>query len=436
MTFTFILNFLLILIFLVSCNSNKNTIKLNINEITLIIGESYKIDLMEYSNYKHTYKSNDENIITVNNQGEVKALNKGETKVIITFKEGKYKDIKKSITFIIKEPLQVNKTKTIEAKDLYDNMDLENSNNLKLTNNKLMLIDNTKSATYESKMIKVSTFNELVLTYNINDYNKGSLVISASVGNEQDFSEFLTIATLLNGKNMSIRDQSNDFAYMNIDTLVNKDLKNNYIKLKIRINPNDNIYIKNISVTTKLKSDEFIYNEDDLMEKIIDVPKINQLSVPTIGNLICSPTSVAMVLNYYGLNVDQIETSNKVYDSTYNIYGNWTFNASYAGSFENIKSRVEYINNFKDVINYIENDIPVVFSITTRSLEDLNGSIMSFPAGHLIVLVGFKLIDDVWYGVFNDPAEYSDNKVLKYYKMEEVLNVWKNYTYIIEAINE
>ena len=35
------------------------------------------------------------------------------------------------------------------------------------------------------------------------------------------------------------------------------------------------------------------------------------------------------------------------------------------------------------------------------------------------------------HGVFNDPAEYEDSKVERKYPLDQVLNVWRQYIYII-----
>lgn len=53
----------------------------------------------------------------------------------------------------------------------------------------------------------------------------------------------------------------------------------------------------------------------------------------------------------------------KVYDNSKGIYGNWIFNVSYVGLLDGIVVRVEYIEDFSVVIDYILNDILVVFLI-------------------------------------------------------------------------
>ena len=84
------------------------------------------------------------------------------------------------------------------------------------------------------------------------------------------------------------------------------------------------------------------------------------------------------------------------------------------------------------LMTYINQDIPVVLSIKTRSKEDLKGSIMAYPSGHLIVLTGFTQIDGTWYALVNDPAEYDDFKVKRIYKLSELLDAFKGYTYVLK----
>lgn len=318
------------------------------------------------------------------------------------------------------------------ADKLYELSDENETTNLSLEDGLMGLINQNNSGIYQSKALKVVAFKELVLSFNLREVSDGSVMFFVAVGNESEFSSFYTMGTWLNGKYRSSSNQNDDFAKVNIDTLINREVSNEFIKIKVVINPGETSKLKNITITTKKVDDTFNYNESDLIEKVLQVPEIAQLSIPKIGNLICSPTSITMVLNYYGNNLDVVEVASYVLDTTTNIYGNWSFNVSYAGSFEGLIGYVQYINDIKDVVNYIKEDIPVVFSISTKEKSDLEGSIMAYPAGHLIVLVGFEKINNEWYGVFNDPAEYENNKVLRKYPIKQVLDAWKLYSYVIK----
>lgn len=331
------------------------------------------------------------------------------------------------------ELILINKTKTLNHLDLWEvRNDLE-TKGLKLSDKGIVVDSQASLLKYESDEIPINEFSELVLSWNVKNMNDSQLVFFIAVGHDNDFSKFHAMGSFKEDNNRSISTEYDEQLSVNIDTLVNKNENNNKIKIRINITPNNNkdLIIKNITVTTKPLNSELIYDEGLLKNHLIDIDPLQQLSIEKIGNIICSPTSTAMVINYYGYNYSQEEMAAKVYDYGRKIYGNWTFNVSYAGSLDGIYSRVEYILDFSKIVNYIKNDIPVVFSITTTKLSDLDGSIMAFPSGHLIVLIGFEKIDGTWYGIFNDPAEYEDSKVLRKYRMEQVLNVWKQYSYII-----
>lgn len=338
---------------------------------------------------------------------------------------------------VIEEPIEVkvDGTKTIYADELWHIKEEAAIINLSLDSNKsIVLEDAAQQATYESTPIEVNHFSELVLSWNVKNLKDARITFFVSLGDGTNFGSYQVMGLFKDENHMSFNSLDDPYGRVSIDTLINKDpSKNNYIKLKFTViaGSADQLEIKNISVTTKNVDSALTYDASKLTNKVIDVAPMQQLSIPNIGNVICSPTSVAMVLNHYGYTFTQQEMAKKVYDNSKGIYGNWTFNASYAGSLDGIAARVEYIEDFSVVIDYILNDIPVVFSISTTSADQLKGAIMAFPAGHLVVLKGFEEIDGVWHGIFNDPAEFEDSKVERKYPMEQVLKVWRQYTYII-----
>lgn len=229
---------------------------------------------------------------------------------------------------------------------------------------------------------------------------------------------------------MSKKNQENNFGKVNTDILINKNLDNKYIKLKFIVKPNSQgLMIHNLSIT-KTQDDSLNFDESLLIEKTLDVPKINQRSVPEIGSRICSPTSLTMVLKYYNKNLNSVFVASEVYDHEENIYGNWSFNTSFAYRY-GLYSRVEYINDFNVIINYINRNIPVIMTIGVATILDPNNKI-NYPHGHLIVLTGFKKINNVWHAIVNDPATYKDEDVCKFYQLDSLLSAFKNIVYIIK----
>jgi hypothetical protein len=67
---------------------------------------------------------------------------------------------------------------------------------------------------------------------------------------------------------------------------------------------------------------------------VLNVPQLSQMvREPSIADSICSPTSLAMILNYYGTAVQPETAAWGAYDYGYEDFGNWPFNTAYAASF-------------------------------------------------------------------------------------------------------
>lgn len=318
-------------------------------------------------------------------------------------------------------------TFTFNAEKLWEIKDYQQTKNFSYNNGFLQVTNKTLQATYQSTKININTFLELVLSWNFTSLNS-DILFMVKLGNGMDFSDFFILGHYNNDVYKSVKNQDTSFGKVFTDLLVNKNLENTFIVLKFIVKDSRDFSLKNISLTRKPNS-SFVFDESLLTEKEIIVPKINQKSVPLIGNSICSPTSLTMVLNYYNNNLNNTTIAKQVYDYEENIYGNWSFNASFAYNY-GLYSRVEYVNNFKDIISYINNDIPVIMSIGVAKVKDPNNEI-NYPYGHLVVLTGFTKIDNIWHAIVNDPATFVDEKVLKHYKLDSFLSAFKYYTYII-----
>ncbi|HHW79890.1 MAG TPA: hypothetical protein GX742_03690 [Acholeplasmataceae bacterium] len=414
--------------------SKKEEPKFTFNDksITLEIGDEFRLEYELTKGFKVEFDLDNNDVITLED-GVVKALNSGSVTITGTV-EGY--DVQDTIEIIISEgetELYVSGTKTFYAEDLVNiatKMD-----NLEFKDNKLVLVNKDISATYESTPIEFNEFEELVLTWNATTNDGTATTFRLAIGDGNNFSIDFIMGYYQNNNLRSIGSQSDNFASVSIDTLINKDTTNNkyvIIKFVVIASENNVTEIKNISVTSKQVNTSIVIDYSLLFDKTIAVPPKQQLAIPAIGNLICSPTSLSMVIDYYGYETDVVTVANAVSDKgARGIFGNWTLNASYAGSFDNITSRVEYINEFSQLVDYIKNDIPVILSIRTTSKEQLEGTIMAYASGHLLVLSGFKERDGKWYAVVNDPAEHVDENVIREYPIEQLMNVWRNYTYIL-----
>jgi hypothetical protein len=118
-----------------------------------------------------------------------------------------------------------------------------------------------------------------------------------------------------------------------------------------------------------------------------------------IRKMICSPTSTSMVLQFYGIDRPTVENAEAIYDSTYDLFGNWGRAVSRAGEF-GLDAYLRRFRNWDQVHEMIARGTPVIASIRFRRGE-VKGFLYEYTTGHLLVIRGFKPNGDV---IVNDPA--------------------------------
>lgn len=158
--------------------------------------------------------------------------------------------------------------------------------------------------------------------------------------------------------------------------------------------------------------------------KCIDVPQRAQGNYPN-GGVLCSPTSVSMMLWHYStvlkkpeLNKDVPEVENHVWDEVYKGAGNWPFNTAYAGSFDELVSYVTRMDGIGNLEAWIDKGLPVICSVSFDLLRGL--PLSPTESGHLVVLVGFTKDGDP---IINDPA--FKKQVRKVYPRHDFEQGWQ-----------
>jgi hypothetical protein len=154
------------------------------------------------------------------------------------------------------------------------------------------------------------------------------------------------------------------------------------------------------------------------------------------GEAWCSPTSTAMVVDYWHAGPTRAETSwvdpsyadpqvdhaaRSVFDYTYDGAGNWPFNTAYAAS-RGLEGFVTRLRSLTEAEKFIRAGIPLVTSLSFDS-DELDGAGYS-TSGHLMVLVGF---DRSGNPVMNDPASHlipSDSQVRVTYDRAQFEAAW------------
>lgn len=239
------------------------------------------------------------------------------------------------------------------------------------------------------------------------------------------------------GSRTSLKDQKDDLGDLQTDTLV---LFKPATLCEVKIRWTGTEELKSVplkALTLNFASGEAsLLNRDSLKDAWgveLSIPTYCQGDYPN-GGVICSPTSTAMVLNYWGESksndgwkAQPTDVVKGVYDHAWKGTGNWIFTAAYVGSMEGMRAGVHRLGDLRDLETLIANKIPVVCSVSYGMLK---GKPEPEPNdGHLVVLRGFTKDGNP---IFNDPGRRDVRQV---YKRADFQRAWKASTQTVYLIH-
>lgn len=109
--------------------------------------------------------------------------------------------------------------------------------------------------------------------------------------------------------------------------------------------------------------------------KALSVPERTQMAY-TNGGVLCSPTTVSMIMTYWAqqlrrpeLDHDVPDIVNAIYDANWKGTGNWPFNVAYAGSYRGIRAYVTRLSDLAEVEDWIAVGVPVGMSVCANRLH-------------------------------------------------------------------
>lgn len=168
--------------------------------------------------------------------------------------------------------------------------------------------------------------------------------------------------------------------------------------------------------------------------KTLPVPELTQMAYPN-GGVLCSPTTVSMLLRFWGgkmhredLKIDVPEIAAGIYDAKWHGTGNWVFNMAFAGSQKGMRGCVTRFSDVSELEDWIAAGFPVGLSVC----YDLLRGQPSEPSGHLVVCAGFTETGDA---IINDPGTRLN--VRKTFSRENLIKGWgysRNTVYLIYPI--
>ena len=157
----------------------------------------------------------------------------------------------------------------------------------------------------------------------------------------------------------------------------------------------------------------------------LDVPFRSQKTPkPELAGRLCSPTSVAMVLAYQGMDVPVIDVARRTYDAMEDLYGNWPHNVQAAHTLGRPASLARF-DRWSEVERVLAAGQPIIASIRAGPGE-LRGAPYAKTDGHLIVLRGLNERGDV---LVNDPSVSTAALGQLVYRREDLTIVWMHRTH-------
>lgn len=331
--------------------------------------------------------------------------------------------------------------RAIHQLDFYDNGADWNGfqfNNLVINGDRSQLIIGDGRARLTSPIVKTRfSFNEILLSWNCYADDSSGLAITLFVSKDSilwhDFAyldwghypeAFHTGDGDSTGKRMA------DIGFVDTD-IIKLNNPANYYKFVIDFSHGDSLpfYLDRIIVcyTNSLANSRQFARFGQIASKPrsinLAVPFIAQGSLPdSIAGLTCSPTCVAMVLNYFGHQYAALEVAATAHDSFNQTYGNWPYNVEAAYLLGLKKTWVGRHNSFGELAGELEQGKPVIISI-----EALPGKLTGAPYetaannGHLIVVRGF---DGQGRVLVNDPAGGDPQEGIIAYDIKELTDAW------------
>jgi uncharacterized protein YvpB len=338
-------------------------------------------------------------------------------------------------------------------------------------NGAITLEDDSKSGTYTSPIIKTSPFEYMILSWNADTPEDSNITIHGRVRVNGEWSKWLSWGTWSTSSypdengNLVLpgsapgHEQEDSIAKVAIDELYVKGRTGetaDAFQYRLLLNsgsksgskPSVRLFASTIrnTLTGQVIPAAVPANADKLakLDQDLDVPTYSQaVRDPMISSSICSPTSVAMALNYYGHEISPEQSAWFAHDYRANIFGNWSFNVASATSFD-LSGYVAYFvqdeggDPWLQVKEQIAAGNPVIVSVRYRSPESsepyplVEGVPISSTGGHLVLVRGFTWEDGVEYVVVNDSAAGDNEGVHRKYRADQFAEAWiKKVAYVL-----
>ncbi len=309
-------------------------------------------------------------------------------------------------------------------------------------NGALRLEEGAASGTYTSDVIGVEPFEYLVASWNA-DVPKGAkleVFVRAYVDMHADWTSWMSWGTWSASITRGSKDSEDALAFMDVDTLTisgSEGESASLVQMKAVLTAaedGESPVLRQLACTYKNTLEgqaitpAYYGEEIELPASVrLDTPAYSQMiREASIASLMCSATTISVLLNDRGEDVMPEEIALINYDKTYDGFGNWSYSVAAAGSF-GYDAYCQY-GDFDLLRQELAHGYSV--GISVKYSDTQNGSypyLENAPlstAGHLITITGYETIDGVDYFYSSDSAAGADMECVRRYRADQLDACW------------
>ncbi len=316
-----------------------------------------------------------------------------------------------------------------------------NRENVVLDSDVIKLVDLKKEGFIESEEIDCDSFSKMVCSWvAITDENR-TVEVMVRVRVNSKWSKYFTYGNWGLGKRNYYENDEDEVAEIYVDEIyIKNDMKADAVQYKVilRAEGKDSPLLKYVCVMLHSNVNNYEYQSDNTsLPKIVEynVPRLNQNVVPEIGEEICSASTTCMLLKYFGFDFSEFDEFEHRYMAslvidpghTESTYGNWAFNTAVIGAF-GLKAHTYGMTGWEELKHHLATVGPVGASIKGHT------GYYKTP-GHLLVVIGYKIVDGETFVVCNDPyvnSRYGEGLFVRCeYPLEVFMNFWRKVVYYV-----
>lgn len=290
----------------------------------------------------------------------------------------------------------------------------------------LNLATNQDQSIYVWEQRNLLPFDELIVSWEANRPLKGFFLISVSLFTT-DWYPWLDYAFWGHSDQYTFHQQLSNVPYRTFQDTIEILGETKATGFKIRIIAKEGASLKEFrtlhACITDMKGHYVIKDSGKYDSIHLDLDGLSQIVLEDPRHMrICSPTSTTAVIRYLSKvsGFSPLPFADRVWDSTFDIYGNWILNIAEAAHVlgSTWHCCVARLDGFNQIVESLMNGYPVVVSVQ----GPLPGSAQEYKSGHLIVVKGYEACEQKV--LCMDPAFPGNHFTHVGYALDDFLKAW------------